>query len=72
MSEMIERVAKAIDEASQPPGQKDYKILMGNCARAAIEAMRNPDDKMIEAGFKEFGSGTLQVYQAMVDAALSH
>ena len=40
MSEMIDRVAKAIDGASQPPGQKDYKLLMENAARAAIEAMR--------------------------------
>jgi hypothetical protein len=36
MGDLIERVARAIDEASQPPGQKDYTILMENAARAAI------------------------------------
>lgn len=50
MSEMIKRAAKAIDEASQPPGQMDYSILMENAARAALQAIREPTQEMLEAG----------------------
>jgi len=85
MSEMIERVAKAIEAASQPPGQKDYKILMENAARAAIEAMREPTDSMIveamttayptvaeAGGVLEQGRAAARLeWQAMIDAALS-
>lgn len=60
MSEMIERVAKAIMEcptqqkfyADMPPNE--LMVLMearGNeLARAAIEAMRNPTDAMVKSG----------------------
>lgn len=50
MNEILERVSKAIDAASQPPGQKDYKVLMENCARAALEALREPTAEMVESG----------------------
>lgn len=50
MNEIVDRVARAIDKASQPPGQKDYKALMENAARAAIEVMREPMAEMLEAG----------------------
>ena len=49
MSEMVDRVAKAIDAASQPPGQRDYRTLMENAARAAITAMREPTEAMKDA-----------------------
>lgn len=72
MSEMIERVARAIDEASQPPGQKDYKVLMKNAARAAIEAMREPTMDMESAASNWQGAQMTysDVWRAMIDAAL--
>jgi hypothetical protein len=69
MTSMIERVAKAIDEASQPPGQKDYKILMENCARAAIEAMRELPE---EPGPRyTAGEYSRRSHEAMIDDALA-
>ena len=81
MSEIVDRVAKAIDVASQPPGQKDYKILMENAARAAIEAMREPTQAMRLAGVAEWSrpdpTGDHEstkvfdaIWRAMIDAAL--
>jgi len=90
MSEMIERVAEAIylahiknyaGLAKQPEGkweqladwQKDYGRAQ---ARAAIEAMREPTDAMIEAGWQDgmagFGEGEEcePVWHAMIDEAL--
>lgn len=68
MTSMIERVAKAIDEASQPPGQKDYKLLMENAARAAIEAMRElPEDPGPRYTAGEYSRAN---QSAMVDDAL--
>jgi len=46
MNEMIERVAKAIKDSDSYQDYKDYK----GYARAAIEAMREPTEEMIEAG----------------------
>lgn len=79
MSEMIDRVARAIEEASQPPGRADYTLLMRNCAIAAIGAMRDATEDMIEKGvWSRSESGCYQprdiaitIYQAMIDAALA-
>lgn len=49
---MLERVATAIDSASQPPGRSDYRVLMENCARAAIEALSDPTDEMMAAAYE--------------------
>jgi hypothetical protein len=68
MNDIIDRVAKAIEQASQPPGQKDYTILMENCARAAIEAMREPTEAMLQAQFGK--DGPRACWEAMIDAAL--
>jgi hypothetical protein len=71
MSEMIERVAKAIEESIWEPGQ-DSVIA----ARAAIEAMREPTEAMLEAASIEAQkpAGWHMVYRnihrAMIDAAL--
>lgn len=76
MNEIIERVAKAIEKASQPPGQKDYKILMENAARAAIEAMRKPTDAMKRSGalcmpdYDPSVDDAQICWEAMIDAAL--
>lgn len=69
MSEMIERVAKAIAETVRNDGMVTY-----DSARAAIEAMRDPTDEMASAfaascdehGMVMWKSG----YRAMIDEAL--
>ena len=90
MSEMVERVARAIWQESV--GRADwYKWetfrpdAWGRClsmaqARAAIEAMREPTEAMIEAARNEddpgfcdepgFAAPHKDAWQAMIDAAL--
>lgn len=79
MTDMIERVAKAIYEAQISDKVPDelWAICKGtsafkpafDSARAAIAAMREPTERMKEAGFWE-GSASLNNYRAMIDAAL--
>lgn len=74
MSEMVERVANAIQEAS------DHDLpfwLAENCARAAIEEMREPTEEMKQAGsafvYEAWGDGPTiarEAWQANIDAAL--
>lgn len=81
---MIERVARAMVVAdSGPEGSTLFDIhweefgegyMAG--ARAAIEAMREPTDEMIEAGVtaehgKTLGTRVTFEYQAMINAALT-
>lgn len=78
MSEMIERVAKALkgyeaavllDTGSVNPGGKEY---WEGKARAAIEAMREPTAAMIDAGDDSTGSSGLAIvhWETMIDEAL--
>lgn len=86
---MVERVARAIHSADDPKGfrqqweylpQSNRDYLM-SCARAAIEAMREPTNAMILAGgalLIEKGSyeptavdGAFEVWQSMNTAALA-
>jgi hypothetical protein len=83
MTDMVERVARAIYEdrngprcepwGTKPKGHKDpYRAD----ARAAIEAMREPTEAMVGSGADHDaeGGGTgnpLAIYTAMIDAALS-
>jgi len=86
MSEMIERVAKAI--RAQIDAGPSYQITVDEymkiLARAAIEAMREPTEAMRQSGFDhmdydEYGSNADEnnkriaesVYRAMIDAALA-
>ncbi|MBR2268746.1 hypothetical protein [Sphingobium sp.] len=81
MSEMIERVAKAIYEEDDPwhkawpwpnlnesqGSPEPYRRI----AAAAIKAMREPSEAMIEAGQQTDETITaVDVYRAMIDAAL--
>ena len=74
MSEMIDRVARALDPgAFQMTGgdsadaREDARIM----ARAAIEAMREPTKAMIDAGMQHEGIDLRSEYCAMIDAALN-
>lgn len=75
MSEMIDRVAKAIAEYWEREGFDPSEPSAG-AARAAIEAMREPTDDVSEAvraaGRAEPGKLITgkQMYQAVIDAAL--
>lgn len=87
MVEMIERVARALVRRACPPGgEAQFPYVSADewerknwrdhtdAARAAIEAMREPSDGMIDAGIEAREGGGSQyydVYQAMIDAALS-
>ncbi|WP_262027167.1 hypothetical protein [Microvirga sp. Mcv34] len=79
MSEMIERVARAIHagvgfhgEYGQSPFSKEQ---CDRAALAAIEAMREPTNEMVGAGvegWKVNGYASIQfVWPFMIDAALS-
>ena len=67
---MIEQVARALLVADRSAITPDYYQRM---ARAAIEAMREPTEAMLDAGvnFRERNARTEQIWQAMIDAALS-
>lgn len=78
MSEMIERVAKAIEEAD---ANGFSKLPYWECAKVAIEAMREPTSEMIKEGESEFFefrpspqdwtlASTKNCWQAMIDEAL--
>lgn len=82
MSEMVERVARAMKlRASQPvENLKSLEpVLVGSLgdawpylARAAIEAMREPTEGMCKAHWQtcEVGGGNAAAWRAMIDEAL--
>jgi hypothetical protein len=91
MSEMVERVARALAYDVRPPTTEfedmpvdeywrrlaaeggDAEFFMGQ-ARAAIEAMREPTDLMglgLPQGYKPGSHSATQIWQTMIDAALS-
>lgn len=83
MSEMIERVARAVreeivrqfrdaDRAKWPGGVHMYEEHVGPhlIASAAIQAMRKPTEAMIGAGMRETDTDLAGEYRAMIDEAL--
>jgi hypothetical protein len=74
MTEMIERVARAMCDERCDWGCRFVREYWITAARAAIEAMREPTDAMLEFRLF-FGSGEAcqwapHVWRAMIDAAL--
>jgi len=73
---MIERVARAIADKMEvdwrnPPTVKPSLRMINNMARAAIAAMREPSDKMLDAVGVRYNRGNKKYFwQAMIDAAL--
>jgi len=78
MSEMVERVAKAVVAKLQPSvfcgGDEACDSLPCSCAldiaRAAIEAIREPTDEMLDAGWGQRGERARGIWRLMIDAAL--
>lgn len=76
MTEIVERVAEAIRYATSARGldsdmwRNDAEFI----ARAAIEAMREPTEAMLDAvdagGRDYFGGETAERYSKMIDAAV--
>lgn len=89
MDDMVEKVARAICDAGQgqwrkPPYNELHTDALNNHwrhkARAAIEAMREPSEAMVKAGYDAFMAwdartgddlGMEIIWRAMIDAALS-
>ncbi len=77
MGEMVERVARAIAEFDcdlGKAGPADCDEINGNCqcrklARAAIAAMREPTDAMVNEAWGTTLAAAF--WRAMIDAALS-
>jgi hypothetical protein len=82
MSEMIDLVARAIAKAEYPHLAKaidlglvprEKKEQFEACARAAIEAMREPTEAAISVGYDTLnleGDNLSAAYRAMIGAAL--
>ncbi len=76
MSEMIERVALALEPKCRAFGKGDMPMQVAReFARAAIEALREPTDAMVKAGYRDDSEGandcdTADQWRRMIDAAL--
>lgn len=77
MSEMVDRVAKAMKVAAVRGGQPSIThSMLPVMALAAIEAMREPTWAMVEIGNSEipdnvgYANDATAVYRAMIDEAL--
>ena len=73
MTEIVDRVARAIAEAngrSFVANNAPYAEQYRRFARAAIAALREPTDSMIDAGMKEAECDLASEYRAMIDCAL--
>lgn len=87
MSEMVERVARAICARTcrlrgirgkscpdnSPCGATRNQLILTDLwpeARAAIEAMREPTDGMMDAGWGQRGERAKDIWRTMIDAAL--
>ena len=81
MTEMVEKVARQICEECFPGAapwelQSKDSVVRRQCfqaARAAISALMEPTGKMVETGEKTRagGSGSLEIFYAMLKAALN-
>jgi len=69
MSEMIERVSKALEEYADAQG-KYAGIAYTEFAKVALEAMMQPTEEMYQAGEVEVGCH--QIFTSMVRKALEN
>lgn len=77
-SEMVARVAHAICGCGRIDAEECCDVMWDK-ARRAIEAMREPAEKMVRGGYMAYGAADLvasddwlkSLYGAMIDAALA-
>ena len=70
----IEEVARAIQGEVREPwpdDERESRAFFERLARAAVEAMRDPTENMINESYHDFDLVPLLVWQAMIDAALA-
>lgn len=70
---MIEKVATALAEANQEDFEETRHLHLA-LARAAIKAMREPTEEMVNAGRNECvvnREQAIRIHSAMIDAALA-
>ena len=73
--DMIERVARALADAERDRRPSMAEPFAETLARAALAAMREPTDAMVDAAWtswedREGSKGFVGVWQAMIDEAL--
>jgi len=73
---LVERVARAMAQENDHHDEfeiGDFRDAYMDMARAAIEAMREPTDAMVDSGVDHIGEGHYNgwAYTAMIDAALN-
>jgi hypothetical protein len=66
---MIKRVAIAIAMANGDEGGTTWPEFVGD-AHAAVEAMRDPSDRMLKAGLRAANPSPQECWQAMIEVAL--
>ncbi len=69
MSEMVKRVARAIEAVRDYKEDISIRATPEELARAAIAAMREPTEAMT-GSLRWFGEDDLELWQLMIDAAL--
>jgi hypothetical protein len=70
MGEMIERVARALNEATELALETHGRFDTRQMARAAIEAMLEPTDLMLTIGCMAAHETMEQTWRAMISEAL--
>ena len=70
MSEMVERVARAMAERAGFSWEHCTQEQWKSDARAGIEAMREPTKEMVRAAEANAGAPYTYAYRDMIDAAL--
>ena len=70
MNKMVERVAQAMMDSDYSEDGAPVNIHFGILAKAAISAMREPTEEMIEAGWNASGDQPQTHWTAMINEAL--
>ena len=72
MSEMVDRVEMAIDRCGQEQGCRVHPSLAKKFARAAIKALREPNEEMIKElqGYAQCAGYIEKGWAAAIDAVL--
>lgn len=76
MTEIIDAVSAALDKCGQERGCRIPAVMLRHLAVAAIAAMRDPTDRMLNSGAAKWDddwcteTNALHMWQGMIDEAL--